>query len=136
MSPHPANRSTLRSRTDAFAEICRVLRRIGVVGATAAVFLAPLALQASPQPQKHQERASAAMPVFAAAVESGIVHGKHEDRLDRCDPRPWLVTGATCLQAAADDGAERVVRIVTVEHRVGDATSLLERTSLDAVASR
>jgi hypothetical protein len=121
------------------------LRRLAFCGLLAAAFAAPLALNASVAPQKHQDRlpaydaGPATESASLAAVETGA-RGR-ADRLApgaiaHCDPRPWLHDAPTCLRPATAEEPARLVRIVTVERRVGPATSALERMTLDQVAAR
>lgn len=121
------------------------LRRLAFCGLAAAAFAAPLALHAGVAPEKHQDR----LPGYGAgpAVESAVLadfepgaRGRG-DRLEagaiaHCDPRPWLNDAPTCLRPATADEPARLVRVVTIEHRVGPATSALVRTTLEQVAAR
>lgn len=66
---------------------------------------APLSLKAGTD-----AGAAAATAPVAASTEPGAPV--------RCDPRPWLLAGETCLQPVSEDGAIRVVRVVTLSRFV------------------
>ncbi|WP_349371547.1 hypothetical protein [Salinarimonas sp.] len=121
------------------------LRRLAFCGLLAAAFAAPFALNASVAPQKHQDRLPAygAGPATDSAALAAFEPGLNGrgDRLApgaiaHCDPRPWLNDAPTCLRPATADEPARLVRVVTIEQRVGPATSALVRTTLEQVAAR
>lgn len=80
----------------------RLFARLAAAALAAAAILTPLTLNAGTMPTATAFE-TAPLPAPAPVVEG---------EFDRCDPRPWAMSGDMCLQPLGEDGPVRVVRLV------------------------